>query len=110
VRSCKKKVVESIVKWFETAERDSKGNWTYNDDTISVLPSRAIFSIWDNYRKTGGYPEPGGWLDQPLDVVIQMSVIQTTYDTFEYKNTDDSDWSKFTPTQRELIRQANAWL
>lgn len=104
----KKKLVEAVATWFEKADKDDKGNWHYEDDTVSVLPSRAIFQTWNNYRRTGSLPESGGWHDQPLDVVVQMGVIQTAYETFEYKSQKDAKWELFTPTQIELIRRVDS--
>lgn len=74
---------------------------------MTTTPARAIFQMWQHYHKSGEWPEPGGWTNQPLDVLVQIGVIQTVYDTYRYKQDKEADWSKFSATQMEIIRQVD---
>ena len=45
----------------------------------------------------------GGWLDQPLSVLAQVRMIDLVNDTYEYKNSEKPDFTKFSPVQNGLI-------
>jgi len=105
LRNCKKKLIESIARWVEGDSSDSKkSSWTFEGDNVRTIPASAIFQMWNHYRKTGEWPESGGWANQPLDVLVQIGAMQTVYDTYTYKKQKDADWSKFSGTQLEIIR------
>jgi len=42
-------------------------------------------------------------MDQPLDVLMQMHVINITYDTKVFMTSKNSDWNRLTATQKELV-------
>lgn len=49
-------------------------------------------------------PRQGGWLDQPLDLLVRFDLYSMVDSVFRYKSAKDSDWSKFTNWQMELIK------
>ena len=104
----KKKLILDIAEWIESSGRnraDDLGNWRFDGDVVRTAPASAIIRMWEHYKQSGGLPETGGWLDQPLAILVQMGVIQTVYETYQYKRRSDVDYEKFTPTQRSLIRE-----
>jgi len=104
----KKKLILDIAEWVESRGRnraDDPGNWRFDGDTVKTTPASAIIRIWEAYKKSGVLPEPGGWLDQPLDILVQIGAIDTVYETYEYKNSESVKYEKFTPTQRAIIRE-----
>lgn len=69
-----------------------------------------MFLAWRDYERFGTLPLSGGWLAQPLDLLVQLQAIDTVVGTYRYKNAKDADWNKLTATQREIIRQLDAEL
>ena len=59
--------------------------------------------MWQAWKR-GLYPQAGGWMEQPLELITQIKAIDTVYDTYRYKTIKDADWSKMTKTQIEIIR------
>lgn len=104
----KKKLILDVAEWIESSDRNDvndPGNWRFEGDTVRTAPASAIIRIWESYKEAGVLPEPGGWLDQPLAVLVQIGVIQTVYETYQYKRRDDVKYENFSPTQRQIIRQ-----
>lgn len=64
--------------------------------------------MWQDYRLNGTLPQAGGWLDQPLGLMVRIGMIDLIARTWEAKNTPDYDWSKFSADQRYLISWADA--
>jgi hypothetical protein len=60
--------------------------------------------MWRQWRQGGGL-SIGDWLNLPLMLLAKFNAIDLTYSTWDYIRTKDSDWSKLTTTQTELIRQ-----
>jgi len=60
--------------------------------------------MWQVYNDKDLLPAAGGWLDQPLSVLIGIKAIDLVYHTFKYKNSKDANWGKMSVTQRELIK------
>ena len=59
--------------------------------------------MWQAWTNHGILPRPGGWLDQPLSVLIGIRAVSVVYSTFRDKASDKKDWAEFTATQRALI-------
>jgi hypothetical protein len=61
--------------------------------------------MWSLYYQEGVLPRKGGWLDQPLHLIVQLYAISIAKTTLEKKDKKDIDWSTdFTITQKELIK------
>jgi len=43
-------------------------------------------------------------MDQPLDVLMEVHVINIVFDTRQFMLSKGADWSKLTATQKELVR------
>jgi hypothetical protein len=64
--------------------------------------TNAAFAAWDVWRR-GSWPFRD-WLTVPLSLLTHINVIDLTYQTTAYMNTKDSDWTKLTETQRDLMQ------
>jgi hypothetical protein len=64
--------------------------------------TNAAFSAWDVWRR-GSWPF-ANWLAVPLSLLTHINVIDLVYQTTAYMNTKDSDWTKLTETQREIVQ------
>lgn len=62
-----------------------------------------MIELWQAW-KAGHYPQAGGWLDQPLELIAQIHAIDTVYNTYRFKTAKNADWTKMTKTQTEIIR------
>jgi len=69
-----------------------------------------VFDTWSAWRDHGALPYPGGFLSQPLKLMMQIEAVDFVYHTWRCKNNKDFKWSNFTATQRELIVQVEGWL
>jgi len=49
----------------------------------------------------------GGWLDQPLDLLVQIEAIETVYQTMRYKTAEGAKWEKLTGLQLDIVRELN---
>jgi len=47
----------------------------------------------------------GGWLDQPLEILVQFETIETVYQTMRYKTADGSKWETMTALQLDIVRE-----
>ena len=61
---------------------------------------------WRAYKENGILPFAGGWLDQPLDVLAQITAVDLVVDTLQNAMKPEFNYNLFNATQRELI----AWL
>lgn len=60
--------------------------------------------MWYENRRTGIWPRAGGWLDQPLSLLVQMKAIELVVDTKTYLMSKESNWGKLTKLQADMIR------
>jgi hypothetical protein len=89
-------------------EDDSRARWQYREKSVIVLPASAAFYCWRDWARFGQYPEQGGWLDQPLSLLVHIEAIEMTVQTFRYLQREDADWSTLTAEQVALIRWLEA--
>lgn len=61
--------------------------------------------MWRARERHGLWPSSGGWEHQPLPLLVQIEAIDLVHKTYIYKNSKNSDWSKLTKTQLELITE-----
>lgn len=59
--------------------------------------------MWRENVATGIYPVLGGWEDQPLNLLVIFSALNTMDVTWQNHLDEKFDMGKFTRTQRELI-------
>lgn len=62
------------------------------------------FEVWQQWERSGILPFTGGYLEQPLPLLIRINAIDLVYKTKMYMKSKDSDWSKLTKTQIEIVR------
>jgi hypothetical protein len=65
----------------------------------------AIYQMWLAWRERNQLPAKGGWLDQPLPLLVKIDAIEMVYNTWKYKSTKGADWSKMSGLQMEIIRR-----
>jgi hypothetical protein len=75
----------------------------FYDESVTAAHS-AVFTAWRHWRDKCVYPAAGGYLNQPLALLVQIEAIDLVYQTWAQKTAKDFDWSKFTATQREIIK------
>lgn len=77
--------------------------WTFAAEWVApTIPSPAVMS-WSRWKSDRILPYEGGWLDQPLELLVQMMAVDTTYTVWKNKMDDDHQWAKFTANERQLI-------
>lgn len=102
-----KSILGAAAAWLEGTDDDdseSHHGWQFGGEQVEAVPSPAIFSMWYENRRTGIWPRAGGWLDQPLSLLVQMKAIELTVDTKQYLMSKESNWGKLTKLQADLIR------
>ena len=63
--------------------------------------------MWQAWKRHNQLPTAGGWLDQPLAILIQMEAIETVYQTMRYKTSEGAKWEKMSPLQLDIVRELN---
>jgi len=68
--------------------------------------------MWNEWRKWGSLPRGGGWLQQPLAMLVKIQAIDMVYHTWMYikppGKEKPNDWSKLTATQAAIARWLEA--
>lgn len=76
--------------------------WSFSRERVDTrLP--AVFGMWKAWRDHGILPAAGGWLDQPLEILVKVQAIDLVVSTAAYMQAKGSDWSKLTATQAALV-------
>ncbi len=96
-----KSTLRQIAAWFDGGNTGGDDAWRFVGDGID-LTNAPIYNLWQDWRR-GHNPRPGGYLDQPLELLALMESIDLIAATITAKNTKNFDWSKFSPLQMELI-------
>lgn len=86
----------------ESEEEDH--GWQFGPGAVEALPSAPVFTMWYENWRTGLWPRSGGWLDQPLALLVQIKTIDLLVSAKRYMAAKDSDWSKLSALQVDLIR------
>ena len=63
--------------------------------------------MWQAWKRHNQLPAAGGWLDQPLHLLVQIEAIETVYQTMSYKTSKGAKWEKMTPLQLDIVRELN---
>lgn len=90
-------LLQPIADSFE-GEREIAGEYT--GDSIAY-PVTAIYSMYAAWERSGVLPRLGGWMAQPLSVLVQLEAIETTVTAYRMKRNKLMD--KLTPLQRALM-------
>lgn len=61
--------------------------------------------MWQSWKKHGIFPLAGGWLDQPLALLVQIEAIEIVHQTMKYKTADGAKWETMTPLQLDIVRE-----
>ena len=97
-------LLEAVWKWAgDEHDPDAESTWIFGVERVTGQLS-AAFDMWHAWRFHNIPPTSGGWMDQPLDVLMKMHVVNMTYDTKIFMISKNSDWSRLTSTQRELAK------
>ena len=59
--------------------------------------------MWQARERFGVMPLQGGWMSQPLPLLVQIDAIDLVHKTWMYKNSKGYQMSKLTPTQADII-------
>jgi hypothetical protein len=59
--------------------------------------------MWQQWERFGVLPALGGWMCQPLSLLIQIKAVDMAYNTAQYID-NGGDMAKLSETQRELWR------
>lgn len=100
-----KKLLKVAVVMVDGSDEDDDLSWTIEDDKALVGFSGTLeaWGAWE-FKKT--LPFSGGFLDQPLAMMIQINALSMVYHTWKAMRDKNTDWSKFSATQMKII----AWL
>ena len=99
-----KKLLAAVVKSFA----DNGGNgerWGWRETSVITNPGGAIFKMWRLWQRTGQLPKSGGWLDQPLEILVQFEALEMVYQTMRYKTAEGSKWENLTALQLDIVRE-----
>jgi hypothetical protein len=103
-----KKLIVSVTEWIDGDNSTGESAWGYEGEIVQAPISDMTFAMWDKARQGGGL-SMGDWLSLPLTMLAKYNAIDLTYSTWQYIRAEESDWSKLTGTQTELIRQVEKW-
>ena len=98
-----KSIISSIARWV-TRESDDEHAWRFADQHVTPSAVSSAVAQWQAWEQHGTLPQAGGWLDQPLALLVIFDVLSLVRATFEYHATQGADWSKETALQQDLIR------
>jgi len=59
--------------------------------------------MWQAWERAGVLPASGGWMDQPLPLLVLFGAMNLIRGTWQYYRRDDFDWNKLSPTQTDLV-------
>ena len=101
--TCARDLLEAVWRWAgDERDPDAESSWDFGAERLTGQLN-AAFDMWHVWRFHNIPPASGGWMDQPLDVLMQMHVINITYDTKVFMTSKNSDWNRLTATQKELV-------
>jgi len=61
--------------------------------------------MWQAWRGHGTLPEPGGWLQQPLAIMIQIQAIELVYNTWQRRRSKEGlPFETATATEAAIIK------
>jgi len=101
---CPKSLLLSVRNWVNGEENEGETGWGLQDARAVIAPEGFVIRAWQDWRKYGVYPYPGGYVGQPLDLLVKMQALEAVFVTFSYLRNEKADWSKLTKGQRELVR------
>lgn len=97
------KLIEAVVAWLD---HDRLTNIWHNETGGVYAPlSVSILETWQQWRKWGTLPAAGGWLDQPLGMLAQMSALNLVFETWQFYRSSECDFAKMSPTQRWIVAE-----
>lgn len=85
------------------ADTEESHGWSFGAEEVWTAPAPAVFYMWQERKRSGQWPRPGGWPDQPLAVLMQMDAMTFTENTYRYMQGAEADWSQMSKLQRELV-------
>jgi len=99
-----KKLITAVASWVDGPNKGESG-WDIGEDEAEITPTRSSIRAWEYYKMSGGgLPYEGGYLNQPLSLLVQIEAIELIYSTIQFIRTKDSDWTLLTPTQLDIVR------
>ena len=102
--TCARDLLEAVWQWAgDEHDPDAESSWDFGVERVTGQLS-ATFDMWHAWRFHNTPPLSGGWMDQPLDVLMEVHVINIVFDTRQFMLSKGADWSKLTATQKELVR------
>jgi hypothetical protein len=100
-----KKLLAAVADSFGNSG-DEKSGWAWDKDTVTAWLGGAIYKVWQSWKR-GQLPMTGGWLDQPLALLVQIEAIDLVHQTYRYMAQEKADMGKLSATQMDVIRRLN---
>jgi hypothetical protein len=99
-----KKLILAVIHSFEKGDdsQDEPGSWQMRNYG-ALVSVNSIMEMWQDYHTNGVLPQAGGWLDQPLDLIVKIGAIDFLVNTWRNKTNEEYDWSGFSADQRHVI-------
>ena len=63
-----------------------------------------MLSLWYERERRGRLPRAGGWLDQPLALLMQLDTLDLVIRAGRITGDAEEDWSNLTKLQADLVR------
>lgn len=98
-------LLKAVWEWAGDTGGDDESGWDFGADSVDTRMG-AAFTMWSAWRYHNVYPQAGGWLDQPLDLLVMIEAVDLAFSTRSYLLQKGADFTKLSPTQRAL----NSWL
>lgn len=75
----------------------------FTDDWIGPTVPSVDIGAWIQWRRNGTLPRAGGWLDQPLWIIVRMLAMDRIWELWNEKDKDDFSWLGLTANDRRLM-------
>ena len=92
----------SVARSAELTDTDPVLRIDEEDDTLIYPQGNIIFDLWDGWKK-GILPEAGGMLDQDLETMNQIYLMDLTYNTYKYMDSEGADLNTLSADQKLII-------
>lgn len=83
-----KKLLSAIAESVDGAY-DEEAWIKFTEDVATVASGYAIYNMWQAWQRHGTLPRMGGWLDQPLRIMLQILAIDTVFQTWQARRRKD---------------------
>jgi hypothetical protein len=96
-----KKLLTAVADSFGGGGEETSA-WTWGDK-VTAWMGGTVYKLWQAWKR-GLLPTAGGWLDQPLALLVQIEAIELVHQTYRYMAQEKADMSKLSATQMSILR------